>query len=385
MNIDDLKSIKDYPDISFIENYTVEKLEADMVGWFREKRKEITGEEITLSDADDRKIILQTGAYFIFHGYMYLDNAGKMGLLKYSRGEFLENLGALKHIYRKEATKATTTVRFHVNQARNVATGIPEGTRITAGDGLYFATDTYAEIKSGEMYVDTVATCTIAGEAGNVYGIGELSTIVDPVAFIDTVENITAPRNGADIESDESLKQRIYIAPAAYSAAGTSDAYTYFVKEFNPDISDVKIISPEPCIVVVRYLLKEGEIPQEESINALQEYLSRPSIKPVTDKIQVMAPDLVNYQINLKYFINASDRNQANVIQGKVQEAVSNYVIWQKSKMGRDINPSELMRRIMTAGAKRAEINQPVFTVVADEAVASVQKQTLIYGGLEDD
>lgn len=385
MNTDDLKSIKDYPDISFIENYTVEKLEADMIAWFREKRKEITGEELTLSDADDRKIILQTGAYFIFHGYMYLDNAGKMGLLKYSQGEFLENLGALKHIYRKKATRATTTVRFHVNQARNIATGIPEGTRITAGDGVYFATDMYTEIKAGEIYVDAAATCTIAGKAGNVYGVGELSTIVDPVAFIDTAENITAPKNGADIESDESLKERIYIAPAAYSAAGTSDAYTYFVKEFNPDISDVKILSPEPCIVVVRYLLKEGEIPQKESINALYEYLSRPSIKPVTDKIQVMAPELVSYQINLKYFINASDRNQANVIQEKVQEAVSKYVIWQKSKMGRDINPSELMRRVMIAGAKRAEINKPVFSVVADEAVASLQEQTLIYGGLEDD
>ena len=113
-----LKVIQDYPDISFIENYTMEKLEADMLAWFYEKRKEITGEDIQLAAADDRRIILQTGAYFIFHGYMFADNAGKMGLLKYSYGDFLENLGALKHIYRKPAENATVTIRFYLKERR---------------------------------------------------------------------------------------------------------------------------------------------------------------------------------------------------------------------------------------------------------------------------
>lgn len=297
MSMNDLKPIKEYPDISFIENYSMEKLEADMLAWFYEKRKELTGETISLSVADDRRIILQTGAYFIFQGYMFSDNAGKMGLLKYSYGDFLENLGALKHIYRQEAKNATVTIRFCVEEARNSATSIPQGTRLTSGNGVYFATDTYAEIKAGEVYTDVNAVCMQAGKEGNEYEIGDIKIIADPLPFIDSAKNISVPDNGADRETDEALRERIYTAPAAYSSAGTSDAYAYFVKQFNPEITDIKITSPEPCKVLVRYLLKEGRVPGKESIKAMQEYLSSASIRPVTDAVEVRPPELEEYQI----------------------------------------------------------------------------------------
>ena len=35
---------------------------------------------------------------------------------------------------------------------------IPAGTRITAGDGIYFETDDYAEVTAGETYVDIDCT-----------------------------------------------------------------------------------------------------------------------------------------------------------------------------------------------------------------------------------
>ena len=385
MSANDLKPIEDYPEIDFIEKYTIEQLESDMIGWFKEKRKELTGEDITLAAADDRRILLQTGAYYIFQSYMYTDNAGKMGLLKYSSGDFLENLGALKHIYREEASGATTTIKWSIKEARTTATGIPEGTRVTAGDGIYFATSEYCEILPGKTSVEVKAACTTAGSSGNDYGIGDIRTIVDPVPYIDTAENTTQPANGTDRESDESLRQRIYAAPAAYSTAGTTDSYKYHVRKFNPDVSDVSVVSPEPCVVQIRYLLEDGEIPGEESLESLKEYLSDPTVKPLTDKIEVMAPKLEPYNLEIKYFINASDRNRAFTIQTAVQSAIGEYKKWQRSKMGRDINPDELVQRAISAGAKRVEITSPTFSMVADDSVASLGTETISYGGLEDD
>ncbi|MGL5435987.1 MAG: baseplate J/gp47 family protein [Lachnospiraceae bacterium] len=236
MASENIKVIGEYPDISFIENYTMEQLAADMVQYFKEKRKELTGEDIVLGKADDRRIILLTGAYFIYQGFMYTDDAGKMGLLKYSRGEYLDNLGALKRVSRKPAKEATITIRFQLKSARTTTTGIPQETRLTAGDGVYFATEEYGEILPGLLFVDITATCLTPGSAGNQYDIGDIKTIVDPVPYIDSAENITKPENGADVESDESLRERIYTAPAAYSSAGTEDAWEYFVREFNPAI-----------------------------------------------------------------------------------------------------------------------------------------------------
>jgi len=380
-----LRPIEEYPDISFIENYTMEQLAADMVQWFKDKRKGLTGEDIVLGKADDRRIILLTGAYFIYQGYMYTDDAGKMGLLKYSRSDYLENLGALKHIYRKEAAGATTTIRFSMNTARNTTTGIPRGTRLTAGDGVYFSTEEYGEIVIGETQVDISALCTVAGAAGNNYDIGDIKTIVDPVPFIDGAMNITKPENGADVESDDSLRQRIYIAPASYSTAGSIDSYEYFVREYSADILNVRVISPEPGVVRISYLLDRGVIPGEESITGLQEYLSQSDIRPLTDKVEVVAPGTVEYDLSITYYINQSDQNRANVIQQKVNEAVEEYTLWQKTEIGRDINPDVLMEKIISAGAKRAEITSPQFTIVSDTAVASLVTQAVIYGGLEYD
>lgn len=385
MEFNNLKSIKDYPEISFMKNYTMEQLADEMLSWFKEKRKELTGEDIVLGKADDRRIMLLAGAYFIYQGYMYMDDAGKMGLLKYSRGDYLENLGALKHIYRKPATPSTTTLRFEIIAPRTTTINIPRGTRVTAGDGVYFATTKYEEIKIGNTFVDIPAVCTTTGAGTNNYDIGDISTIVDLIAFVDRAKNITKPENGADIETDESLRQRIYIAPASYSTAGSADSYEYFARQYSADITNVRITSPSPGVVEIRYLLRGGVIPEAESIKGLKEYLSGSDIRPLTDKVEVIAPAQVKYTLNLTYYINSSDQSRANTIQGKVTEAINEYIKWQRSEIGRDINPDVLKQKIIEAGAKRADIISPIFTVVDSNSVAGVETQTVTYGGLESD
>ena len=380
-----LKGVIDYPEISFIKNYTMEKLADDMVSWFKEKYKELTGKDIVLGKADERRIILLAGAYFIYQGYMYMDDAGKMGLLKYSRGEYLENLGAIKHIHRKPAAGSTTTIRFAMKSKRTSAIGIPKGTRVTAGDNVYFATDEYSEIPAGSLSVDIPATCTSVGQMTNNYDIGDLSTLVDIIAFIDEAKNITKPEGGADIESDESLRQRIYMAPAAYSSAGSAASYEYCVRQFYTGVSSVRITSPSPRVVRVRYLLENGSIPESESIARLKEYLSTPSIKPLTDSIEVLAPVKKTYSINITYYVNSSDQSRAANIQLKVVAAINDYIDWQKSEIGRDINPDVLRQKILNAGAKRVDIASPIFTVVDEDSVASLTSQSVTYGGLEND
>ena len=68
-----------------------------------------------------------------------------------------------------------------------------------------------------------------------------------------------------------------------------------------------------------------------------------------------------------------------------VDKYIENYKVWQGSKMGRDINPSELTGQIMAAGAKRVEIIEPQFTVVPEGTVAFLAEESIVYGGLEDD
>ena len=64
--------------------------------------------------------------------------------------------------------------------------------------------------------------------------------------------------------------------------------------------------------------------------------------------------------------------------------AIDEYIEWQTGNIGTDINPSELHRAIIDAGAKRCVIDSPVYTVVGETQVARLGSRTVAYGGLED-
>ena len=380
-----LKALKEYPDVDFIDGYTCEKLTMDMIGWFREKKREITGKNVTLAAADDNRILLQAGAYFIFQGFMHIDQAAKMGLLKYSTGDYLDNLGAFKRVERKKASPATTTLWFEMDETREAATPVRVGTRVTAGDGVYFATDEYAEIPIGSTGIAVSATCLISGSAGNIYAERELCRMVDNVAFIDRVYNVTASAGGEDDQDDEGYREDIYAAPDAYTCAGSEDAYKYYVYRFDSSISEVRIANPLPRVVEIMCLLDGGVVMNDEFIKKLQEYMNRDDIRMLTDSVVVKNPDIYPYDLDLTYYINASDKNRAGTIQQGVENAIKDWILWQRSVIGRDINPNELIKRVLIAGAKRVEIKNPTFTVIHRDCIAVPVLSNIIYGGLEDD
>ena len=91
------------------------------------------------------------------------------------------------------------------------------------------------------------------------------------------------------------------------------------------------------------------------------------------------------YSISLTYYINSSDSGSVATIQSEVAKAVDDFVTWQQSKIGRDINSSELIKRVTAAGAKRVEIKSPVFQKIGGTSIAYCTSKNVTYGGVEDD
>lgn len=380
------EELKNYPDISFIENLTLDDLQGQMIADFEEKYKEITGKEFAMGQADPYRLILYASSLQIYQAYQYLDNAGKQSFLKYSHGEYLENLGALKGIYRSNGKAAVTTIRFTVSEPQKDAITIPLGTRCTAGDNVFFYTTEATEIPALNTHVDIPAECAGKGVFANGYGIGKINILVDMIPYIASVENIAESAGGTESETDESLAERIYMAQSSYSVAGPEDAYVYWVKTFNPSVEDVKVTSPAGGVVDIRFIVQNGEIPEQETVNDLQQKIEQSEIRPLTDKVAVSAPNIVNYNIAFKYWVNESDKSKAKTIQENIKSAVEAYKKWQSEKIGRDINPSKLLAFIINAGAKRAEIMEPVFTGITDISIPQITKEPqIIFGGIEDD
>lgn len=380
-----ITQIANLPEVSFIDEKTLDDVQEEMVSDYEKKYKELTGETLHLRRADPEALKLYACSIQIYHMLLHIDMAGKMDLLKYAYGDFLDNLGALRGVTRLPAYPAKCTVRFTLSAAQKSVISIPQGTRVSNGDNLYFATDELAEIQIGGMSADVPCTCLTDGEEGNYLMAGALNILVDRLPYIDSVSNVDATSGGSDIESDDDFAERIYLAPGSYSVAGPRDAYIYHTQSYSAAIGDVEVSSPTPGDVVVRFLMKDGELPTESLLNEVKEYLDEDTIRPLTDRVSVVQPTGQEFDINVKYVVAKTNRDTAVSIQAAVNAAVADYIAWQTRTIGRDINPSVLVQMMVDAGAKRVEVTAPDFTIVPTGSVARLHEQAVTYGGVEDD
>ena len=337
-----------------------------------------------LGRADPIRILLEAFVAILISLRLLIDEVAKQNLLAYAKGDNLDHLGALVGVERLPAVHAVTTVEVTLSAARLQATTILQGTRITADGKIFFALDEDVVFSAGEISKTCAATCLSTGEVGNNFAQGEINKIVDPQAWLLSIVNITKSEGGADVESDDALRERIHEAPESFSVAGPEGAYKFWAKSASQLIADVEVRTPAPTEVEVFVLLKNGVLPETEMLDLVYETLSDKTRRPLTDKVSVLAPTVVNFDLDITYFISRDDAVNAAQICEDAEAAVADYVAWQKEKIGRDINPDELIKRLKNIGVKRAEIRSPQFSVVNKFEVAIAQNVQNSFGGLED-
>lgn len=382
-----IAQLENTPEISFIENMTLAETENVVMEQYSRFYKELTGSSPDMGAADVKRLILKSFSLIIYQVMQYIDAKGRSELLKTSTGESLDALAALLGIIRSGPTKAIATERFTLSAARGEYTPIPAGTRVKSENGLYFNTLDYAEIPAGQTTVDVTIQAEEAGSDSNGIAVGSINTLVDPIPYVASVTNIDESAGGVDTEDDYSLTERTFLAPSKFSSAGPRDAYEYYVHEWNSDVSDVFIDSPTPCVINIYATIQGADdkrklTPTERE--SLVEYINGEIIRPLGDKVACVEPEDVSYKITLTYWIGRSSQKSFGTIQEKVASAVERFKIWQRS-LGRDIDPSELIARIKSAGAKRVKVTAPEDVVVTKKQLPNCIATEVIYGGLEDD
>lgn len=382
-----ISELANCPELNFIENMTLRETEEQLRALYTRYYREITGKEPELGAADPLNLLIKAFAAMEYQTMQYADTKGRMELLKTSTGEALDALGALVGVSRKEPTRATATERFTLSEARGTVTAIPAGTRVKTEDGKYFNTLDYAEIAAGDLYADVVVQAEEAGAGSAGLLAGTIKILVDPIPYIAGVSNTTESTGGLDTEGDDSLTRRIYLSPSVYSCAGPRDAYEYYAREWRGDVADVRTDSPQPNQVDIYFVIQDEEglrLPNPTELAEMKAYMSGESMRPLCDQVNCKAPEEVEYAISLTYWIGSSDQKSVSEIQSRVSAAVKEFQTWQR-KLGRDINPTELIARVREAGAKRVKLTAPADTVVEKNELPKCTGATADYGGLEDD
>lgn len=373
-------SLTDLPDIQFI-NVDANETQNNIVSIY----EALT--DRTLYPGDPVRLFLTSLAQIIVQQRVLINYNAKQNLLRYAAGGILDNIGARSNVTRLPATPARTTLSFQLSASLTSAVNIPAGTRVGLNDGsdLYFATKEALEIPAGSTSGTVQAECTLAGKIGNGFTTGQVNIIIDPLPFVQSASNTTVTEGGADKETDDAYRERIHIAPESFSVAGPDGAYRFWAASANQLIVDVEVKSPTPGVVEIIPLLQGGEIPGQEILDAVNDICSDENIRPLTDNVTVRAPKVNDFDVELTYWINKDDVASVSIIQAAVESAVQAYALWQKSRLGRDINPSELIRRVMQAGAYRVDAGGLSYQEIAYDTVAVARITSINYGGLADD
>ena len=348
----------------------------------------------TLGRGDPVRLFLLSIIYQIVVQRSIVDSTGKENLLKYSHGANLDNLGAKWGLRgrRLQATKSTTTLRFTLSSLLTSDSVIPLGTLAQSNAGTQFATTQEGTIFAGQTTIDLPAVAVSAGEAANGLVPGQITQLVSwSSPFLVSVTNTTITSEGSDVETDDHLRARIWMAPESFSAAGPEGAYEYWAASANPAIMDVSVWSNPPNAgkVYIYPLMDGGRLPTTEECAQVYAVCNADRIRPLTDQVFVQPPTPIQFHAIVKYWIKKADGQFEAEIQQKVQAAYQEYLIWQSTKIGRDINPSKLDQMLVEAGAKRTDIPELTafeFLIVDERSVAvSASDSALTYDGLEEE
>lgn len=280
------------------------------------------------------------------------------------------------------STKSVTKVKFTISIEQQNEYIIPIGTRVTTKSQQIFQTIEQGVIPKGELSTTVKCESLKTGAFYNDIEKGAINILVDPLPYITAVENITISSGGSDAEEDESYRERLKIAESQFSVAGSILAYKYWTLKADPLIIDALITSPKPGEVEIKPILKGGELPQEINLQRVREIFDQNINYPNTTKLIVSAPDVLEFDIDLTYYISMDNKTQEIEIKQNVEKAINDFINYQKTNLNIFLNPDDLRKRILNVGAYRVDITQPTFDKSASGKLTRINNKTINYGGL---
>jgi phage-related baseplate assembly protein len=192
------------------------------------------------------------------------------------------------------------------------------------------------------------------------------------------------PANGIDpvYEDDDSLRERVQLAPRGFSVAGPDDAYVFHARSADGRVLSATAYSPEPCVMIVTLLSREGDgTASAELIEIVKAALE--SKRPQADEVIVRSARIIPYEIRATLrFFRGADRVVAR------DEATQRATAFAKRmhRIGTEVTLDGLYASLRVTGVQKVLLDSPASGVLAtrDEA-AFCMGVDLMDGGLVDE
>lgn len=204
------------------------------------------------------------------------------------------------------------------------------------------------------------------------------------VAVISDVETITKTLTVyggcAFIGGRELLPNTLIVAGYAlgtdYTVSYTDEllVITFLRDMTSVDTVDITIEREMAGKVLIVPILSGGEIPDDDMLKKISDICSADDVRPMTDLVEVRAPEQITYDIEIVYYTSSDEESDCvKTIEG-AGGTLEQYVEWQGTKMGRDINPDKLRSLCLApadgTGCNRIDVISPSFTTIGRTQIA---------------
>lgn len=302
-----------------------------------------------------------------------------MGFLEYATGKWLDLKAADVDVARRIAVKTQGRVLFSRNGETddlNMVVVISAGSIVKTNildDGKelrYFVTQEMI-LASGETSIAVPVEAEFAGSAYNV-GDGYIRVLVTHIPGIDAVTNSAdwLTLEGADEESDQSLRERYKLRWHELSTGSTAKAYESWAYTI-PGVIDVSVDDSHPRgdgTVDVIIASTKGA-PTEALKQSVKDYID--TKRPECSDVQVLSPVLKTVDLDITLFL-FPDRGESEVVKTAAETVIQKFFFYhddddaiEAQKIGDDYLNARLIRYLMAIQhVFNVRINSPAADVV---------------------
>ncbi len=323
---------------------------------------------LTLSPAQLETLMINVWGYTLALHKSGINEACKLNLVAFAFGVILDYLAQLVGVTRLGASVSLCDIEFTLVTG-HLAVVIPQGTRVSSVDGkAVFRTTVATPVGLGIDTVTIACECDTPGTQGNGYAPGTIITILDPQAYLQDASNQTITLGGADVETDEQLRVRIYLAPASFGTAGSKDGYKFWARSANTLIIDVEVDSSAPLVIDIYPLIAAPGGTPQPILDQVYAACSADKRRPIGDLVQPASPIAVNYDIDVDVVLY--DTADITTTLAELQTLAETFRDVRRAKLGRDFTRDQLKGMLVIPN----KVYSIVVTQPAADSVLTLQE-----------
>lgn len=270
-----------------------------------------------------------------------------------AEGEDLDKHAQLRGLSRRQAAKATGTVRFYVDQAQETDTEVPAETVCMTAGGVRFLTTQAVVIPAGELYAEAAVEAAQAGASGNV-GAGTIVYMALPPVRVVACTNPGPLSNGLDQEGDGALRERVLATYRRLANGANSAFYRQAAMSF-PEVAAVTVLPKNRGVGTVDIVpAAQGGVPSQALLAELQGYFDR--VREIAVDVKVSAPAVQTVDVALKLW--AKEGRDFDEVAGAVEQTLTDW--FNGERLGRPLLRAQLISLIFGVdGVDNCEVLQP--------------------------